>query len=207
LETVNFTESTVLQRDTESVSDVYFPEFGILSVSIRGTNGDSVQVSMVGNEGMVGIPLLLGATRSPFLVRTQQPGFAVRLSAGRFKEEVACGGALPTRLALYAQALLASTSQMILCNRHHPLEARFARFLLEIHDRVSGDAFTQTHESFAAQLGVRRATVTGAAGALKRAGLITAGVTRVRILNRAGLESAACECYGVVRKNLEEANG
>ena len=204
LETVPLVAGTILQEEGEPMPYVYFPQTGILSMLAHLEDGDSIEIAAVGNEGMVGVSVSLGATMSTNQVLTQVAGVASRLSARRFKAEFARGGRFTECIALYTNALLASSGQTIACNRFHHLDARCARWLLATHDRVPGDEFVLTHEFLALMLGVRRAGVTTAAGALQRAGLISYTQGHVRIRDRAGLERAACECYAVVRGNVEQ---
>jgi CRP-like cAMP-binding protein len=204
LESIPLTAGTILQEEGEPMAYVYFPQTGILSLLAHLEDGDSIEIAAVGYEGMVGVSVYLGATTSPNQVLVQVTGTAHRLPARRLRAETSRSGSLRDCIARYTNALLASSGQTIACNRFHHLDARCARWLLATHDRVSSDQFVLTHEFLALMLGVRRAGVTTAAGALQRAGLISYTQGHVTIRNRVGLEHAACECYAVVKGYLEE---
>jgi CRP-like cAMP-binding protein len=204
LETVALVAGSVLQEEGETTAHVYFPQTGILSLLAHLEDGDSIEISGVGNEGMVGVSVFLGVATAPAQVLAQVAGTSLRMTARRLRGETSRGGALHDRLGRYTHALLVSTAQTIACNRFHHLDARCARWLLATHDRVPGDEFVLTHEFLAMTLGVRRAGVTTAAGALQREGLISYAQGHVKILNRAGLEAASCECYRVVRATLDD---
>jgi CRP-like cAMP-binding protein len=193
----------VLIEPDELIRTVYFPETAVLSVMAVLSDGSTVQVNPVGCEGMAGWVVYLGAVSLPFEVVTLIPGTVLRMPAEALVARVARDGALLDRLHLYTQVLLTVRAQSEACNRLHPVEARLARRLLETHDRVSGDAFPLTQESLALMLGVARPSVTVAALALQRAGLIEYRRGHVRVLDRPGLESAACECYGIVRREFD----
>ena len=203
-EVLSLTAGTILQEEGEPTPYVYFPETSILSILAQLEDGNSIEVAGVGNEGMVGVSVFLGVIDAPAQVLVQVAGTAVRMASRRLRGETARGGDLHDTLARYSHALIASAGQTIACNRFHHLDARCARWLLTTHDRVPGDAFVLTHESLALMLGVRRAGVTTAAGALQTAGFISYSQGHVSVLDRAGLESAACECYRVVRAELDQ---
>ncbi len=205
LETISLSPGEILQEEGEPMTHVFFPKTGILSLLAHLRDGDSIETAAVGNEGMVGVSVYLGAPACPTQVLVQVLGTAFRLPARRLRAESARGGVLHEYLARYTNALLASSGQTIACNRFHHLDARCARWLLATHDRVPANEFVLTHESLALMLGVRRAGVTTAAGALQKAGLISYTKGHVTIRNREGLERMACECYDAVRSNLEDA--
>jgi CRP-like cAMP-binding protein len=157
-----------------------------------------------GNEGLVGLAALLGAEGSESQTLAEIPGTALRLPAAVLVAAVDAQPALRRLLLRYTQAYLTQVAQGAACNRLHGIEARCARWLLMTHDRVGGsDAFPLTQEFLAIMLGVRRAGVSVAAGALQDAGLIRYRRGGIRVLDRAGLEAAACECYGVVRRQYD----
>jgi CRP-like cAMP-binding protein len=140
-------------------------------------------------------------------VFVQVPGEAVRMEAGAFRQEIRAGGALRDVVRRYAQALLTQVGQSAACNRVHPIDERCARWLLMSHDRVSGDEIALTQEFLAEMLGVRRAGVTRAAGLLKRRKLIDYRRGKIRVLDRKGLEKAACECYTFIRSEHDRVVG
>jgi CRP-like cAMP-binding protein len=204
LEAVALPAGMILQQEGEPTAYVYFPETAILSILAHLEDGNSIEVARVGNEGMAGVSVFLGVANAPAQVLVQVAGSAFRLASRGLRAETSRGGALHDTLARYTHALLASAGQTIACNRFHHLDARCARWLLTTHDRVPGDRFILTHQSLARMLGVRRAGVTTAAGALQAAGFISFVQGHVTVLDRRGLETAACECYHVVRTELDE---
>jgi CRP-like cAMP-binding protein len=204
LEPVSLAIGEVLAEPGVPLAHVYFPETAILSVINRMADGAAVEVGTVGNEGLVGLAALLGAEASESQTLAQIPGTALRLPAALLAAEAAARPALRRLLDRYTQAYITQVSQGAACNRLHGIEARCARWLLMTHDRVGGaDAFPLTQEFLAIMLGVRRAGVSVAAGALQDAGLIRYRRGGIRVLDREGLEAAACECYGVVRRQFD----
>lgn len=186
----------VYSRDG-SLEYAYFPLDAVFSF-VTTTEDATVEVATVGNEGMLGLPAYLGSTVSPDDSFCQIPGRALSLPVGDLRE-LSLGGELHRLLGLYVQATFIHMAQNVVCNRLHSAEQRASRWLLMCHDRVGQDVFTLTHEFLAQMLGVRRATVTEAAGELRRRGLIDYGRGRITILDRAGLERNACECYQRIR--------
>jgi CRP-like cAMP-binding protein len=179
---------------------VYFPRTAVCSLLTPLLDEAPVESATVGCEGLVGVPVVLGAPTTHTQALTQVTGAAVRVEAGRFRQWLAAAdGALPLFLR-YAQVLLEQTAQSVACNRRHAMDERCARWLLATRDRVGSDSFMLTHEFLAAMLGVRRASVTVAAGMLQQAGLIRYSRGRVTVLDRERLEEASCECYRVVRE-------
>jgi CRP-like cAMP-binding protein len=176
-----------------------FLEDGICSIVVTMEDGSTIEVGIIGNDGLVGLPAVLGAGHSPNRCFIQIPGSGYAVKA-KILEEHSQDGSGQLRFALRrgAQALFAQTAQTAACNRVHELEERLARWLLMCHDRMQVDDLHITHEFLAMMLGTRRSSVTLAAGMLRKAGLIDH--TRVRIENRKGLEEAACECYAVIHE-------
>jgi CRP-like cAMP-binding protein len=161
----------------------------------------------VGREGVIGLPLFLGAEATHGRAVCQVAGEAWRLPAAAFREEAGRDGPLRERLLRYTQALFQQVAQTSGCNRLHAHEERCARWLLQIHDRVPGDAFRLTQEYLALMLGVARPSVTLVMGALQRAGLVAYHRGALTILDRAGLEAAACECYAITHQETERLLG
>jgi CRP-like cAMP-binding protein len=193
----------MLYRANGPIDHVYFPTSGVLSLIVIMADGGSVEVGTVGNEGFLGTPILLGADRSPTQVFCQVPGSSRRMRADVFVDEIAKSPAFRRACLRYTQGLLAMTAQSTACNKLHPVNERCARWLLITHDRVPGDEFPMTHEFLAMMLGTRRASVTVAAGTLQQAGLITYHRGHIRVLDRPGLEAASCECYALVRAEMD----
>jgi CRP-like cAMP-binding protein len=193
---------TVYELD-ERIVDVHFPTRGVLSHVHVKRGGGAVEVAAIGNEGMGGLPVFLGADRYPGRCFSQVPDTAVRLSAEAFTELAEPGTALHALLLRYAHALMIQMGQNAACNRLHRVENRCARWILTTHDRVEDDEFPLTQEFLAQMLGVRRPSVSTAASALQRAGLIRYSRGRLTVLDREGLLDAGCECYAVIQEHTE----
>jgi CRP-like cAMP-binding protein len=187
----------------DSITFVLFPLSGVFSLVMSQVGDDGVEVGTIGNEGMVGLPVFLGADSMPFVAFCQVPGPAYRLGVEAFREELGWGGTLATMLARYTQGFFNQIAQSAACNTQHPMEERLSRWLLMTHDRVGSDRFPLTHEFMAQMLGVRRATVTIALGMLQKAGLIRYSRGTVDIQDREGLENASCECYAIIKKEYD----
>jgi CRP-like cAMP-binding protein len=167
-------------------------------------NGSAIEVGTIGNEGVTGISVLLGAHASTNETFVQIPGTAHRVAADELVREIDARPALRHLLNLYAEAYLTQVAQTAACNRLHDIESRCARWLLMTHDRVGqAEQFPLKQEFLAIMLGVRRAGVSVAASALQDAGLIHYTRGSIRVLDRAGLEAVACECYGIVRQHFD----
>ena len=193
----------VLFEPGEPMRHVYFPESGIVSLVAMMRDGSMAEAGMVGREGLVGLPVFLGTGASPFRAVVQVPGTARRMDAAAFRAEVKRAGTLNGLVHRYVNAFVVHLGQSSACNSHHSVEQRCCRWLLLAQDRVGAGAFPLTHEFLAAMLGVRRTGVTEVAGNLQRAGLIRYSRGRVEILDRKGLEAAACECFRVIRAALD----
>jgi CRP-like cAMP-binding protein len=186
---------------------VYFPLDAVLSMAAVDRGGGSVEVGSVGCEGMTGLPVLLGAEQSPSRVGVQIGGEAERMEAAVLRREARRHEQFGRLLHLYAQAFMTQVAQSTACNRLHSAEQRLARWLLICRDRVGRDELPITQETMAVMLAVRRATVTEAAGALQRRGVIRYRRGVVVIVDRPGLEAATCECYGIVREEFDRLLG
>ena len=190
------------------IPSVYFPLHGVVSLISTLGDGTQVEVATIGNEGLIGLPLALYANTIPFTAFVQVPGEALRIDTtvfGRLLDEET--GAVRQLLYRYTQALFNQLAQHVVCNRLHRIAQRCARWLLMTHDRVGRDDFPLTHDFLALMLGVRRASVTEVAGRLQQAGLIRYRLGRLRVLDRAGLEAASCECYGVIKQEYDRLLG
>jgi CRP-like cAMP-binding protein len=193
-------------QPNQPIEAVYFPLDAVVSV-LAVAGGGVVEVGTIGEEGVVGLPVFLGAGTSPGMAFCQVPGRAERLAVKVFLREAQREGALRRRLQLYTQGFMVQVSQSTVCNRLHSAEQRLARWLLVVADRVGRDVFPLTHEFMAQMLGVRRATVTETAGALQRAGLISYRRGMITVRDRSRLEQAACECYPIVRDEFDRLLG
>jgi CRP-like cAMP-binding protein len=210
LEPVEITAHQVLWPADGPIHGVYFPRTAVCSLLTPLADEAPVESATVGCEGLVGVPVVLGARTTHTQGITQVAGAAARVDAGRFRDWLAGGAGADGALALflrYAQVLLEQTAQSVACNRRHEMDERCARWLLATADRVGEDSFVLTHDFLAAMLGVRRASVTVAAGMLQEAGLIRYSRGRVTVLDRERLEEASCECYRVVRAQHERLLG
>lgn len=171
----------------------------VVSLLVVASDGRQVQLATVGREGAVGIPTLLDDTRAVWRAMVQVPGPGFALSMDVLEREIERSSLFRQLLDRYTFALMSQVGQAVACNRLHPVEQRTARWLLLTHDRVGEDDFPMTHQFLAEMLGIRRASVTEAAGALQRRGLIEYHRGGRRIKDRRGLEEVSCECYEVVR--------
>jgi CRP-like cAMP-binding protein len=185
---------------------VYFPEDGVISIVSVMKDGQVVEVATVGNEGMIGLPVFLGATRTLGQAFCQVPGSAFRMKTEAFRE-FASKGKLRELMLRYTQCLFAQISQSAACNRLHLAEERFSRWILMTHDRVGGDDFSLTQDFLSQMLGVRRATVSEVAAQAQRDGLIRYHRGHMTIVNRKGLEERACECYAIIQSEFEQLIG
>src|SRR5215470_4899221 len=206
LDPVRLTVREVIYELDEPIRYVYFPLRGVVSVVVKSEPLGVVEVATIGNEGMVGIPILLGTDRAPMRSFVQIPGDALRMRAEALHEAVKDPD-FNRILHRYVQCFITQIAQSSACNRAHSLDERCARWLLMTHDRVKGDEFPLTQEFLGAMLGVRRAGVSVAAATMQRAGLIEYKRGVIRVLNRAGLEAASCECYGIVEAEYDRLLG
>jgi CRP-like cAMP-binding protein len=204
LETVPLTPKAVLHESDRPIDYVYFPISGIVSMLSRsdGQTG-SIEVGVVGREGMAGLPAFLGTGMSALRSIVQMSGQALRLKAKKISSAAVRGSTLHVLLLRYTHVFLTQVAQGVACNSLHPVEKRLCRWLLAVQDRSGVDCFPFTHEFLAAMLGVRRASVTEAARRLRRAGLIRYGGGQLTVEDRPGLEAAACGCYRMVQAEME----
>jgi len=197
----------VLQEAGEAIEFSYFPNTAMASVLNIMADGRSVEVGLAGKEGFVGLPLIAGFRTSPNRINTQAEGMAFRVDAEALREILQQCPELALHLLRYSQVMAMEVTQLAACNRLHEVDERLARWLLMSHDRIGTDALPLTQEFLAQMLGTRRSSVSVAASILQRAGLIKYARGHVTILNRPGLEEATCECYGVMRQQLENWQG
>ena len=186
---------------------VYFIETGVGSLVNTMANGDAAEVGTIGNEGMVGLPLVLGDDRAPTSVYVQVPGAGLRMTARLFTRELARSPSMRTVMLRYAHAVFNQVAQSAACNQFHTIQQRCCRWLLMTHDRMPSDEFLLTQEFLAMMLGVQRTGVTAAAGGLQRAGLITYKRGNVTIIDRQALVRRSCECYGVSKLEFDRLLG
>jgi CRP-like cAMP-binding protein len=191
----------------EPITQVYFPLTALVSLMIVLEDGKQVEMAAVGREGMAGLPVVLGSDSDGHVAMTQIPGRALRLDRETLRVVLAVAPELRAILGRYALVLLTQAGQAAACNGLHALAERAARWLLEAHDRVGSARFLLTQDFLASMLGVRRPSVTLAAGMLQQAGLITYHRGQVTILDRIGLEAASFECYAAIRRETDRLLG
>jgi len=193
----------VLYESGDVLRHVYFPTDSIVSLLYVLENGASAEISVVGNEGLIGIALFMGGETTPSRAIVQSAGNAYRLVGQHLKDEFHRNGELQLRLLRYTQALITQMAQTAVCNRHHSVDQQLCRWLLLSLDRLSSNQLTMTQELIANMLGVRREGVTEAAGKLHKLGVIRYVRGRITVLDRPKLEQLCCECYAVVKKEYD----
>ncbi len=196
-----------LYRARRPIRFVYFIESGVGSLVNTMANGDAAEVGTIGNDGVVGLPLLLGDDRAPTNVYVQVPGTGLRMTASLFVKELARSASMRMVMLHYAHAFFNQVAQSAACNQFHSIEQRCCRWLLMTHDRMQSDEFLLTQEFLAMMLGVQRTGLSTAAAALQRAGLIRYIRGEVTIVDRAGLIERSCECYGVSKNEFDRLLG
>jgi CRP-like cAMP-binding protein len=202
LEWVSILTHQVIYEANDDIEYVYFPISAMISLVSTLMDGSTIEVGIIGHEGMAGIPVFLGGTTGNHRVFVQVAGDAFRLKASILQAEFNQGSSLQKILLRYVQTRFAQTSQSVACNRFHTTEERLARWLLLVADAVFKDEFLLTQEFIGQMVGVRRVGVTVAAGNLAQLGLIRYTRGKIEIVNRLRLEDFSCECYGVIRNEF-----
>jgi CRP-like cAMP-binding protein len=190
----------VVHEPNELFKYIYFPTDGVVSVLCVMEDGQQAEVSAIGREGMIGSALTLGVDRTPARAIVQIQGAAIRMEAADFAKSVAHDPVMSALLGRYIQSLVVHSSQTIACNELHTIQQRFARWLLQVSDCMNSPEFTLTQEFMSQMLMVRRASVSVVAYRMKKSGLITYRRGKIRVLDRAALEAASCECYQAVEQ-------
>jgi CRP-like cAMP-binding protein len=193
----------VLYESGDALRHVFFPTDAIVSLLYVMESGSSAEISVVGNEGMVGIAVFMGGESTPSRAIVQSAGYAFRLSGSQFKNEVNRHAELLQLMLRYTQALITQMAQTAVCNRHHSIDQQLCRWLLLSLDRLPSNQLTMTQELIANMLGVRREGVTDAAGKLQKLGVIEYSRGHITVLDRPQLEQLCCECYAVVKKETD----
>jgi CRP-like cAMP-binding protein len=206
-QSVSLPAGQVLYESGGRLDHIYFPTTAVISCLYTMRDGSIAEMALVGNDGLIGISLLLGADANPHRAVVQISGDALRIPAKIIQNEFARGGQLQRVLLLYTQGLLTQISQRAVCNCLHSVEQRLCHWLLLCHDRVAGAEILMTHEYIANMLGGRRESVTVAAGHLQDAGLIHYSRGRITVEDRDGLERLSCECYRTVEDEIERLLG
>jgi CRP-like cAMP-binding protein len=203
LERVSFAVGEVVYESGELLNYIYFLTTAIISLLYMMENGSSAEMSIAGNEGLVGIALFMGGNTVPHRAVVLSAGYALRMKTRALQEEFARGGMFQRLLLRYTQALMTQMAQTAVCNRLHTVEQQLCRLLLLSRDRLYTDEVVMTQELIANMLGVRREGVTHAAHRLQKNGLISYARGHITILDRCGLEAVVCECYDVVREEYD----
>ena len=193
----------VLYESGDVLQHVYFPIDSIVSLLYVLENGASAEISVVGNEGLIGIALFMGGETTPSRAIVQSAGQAYRLIGRHLKDEFHRNGPMQLISLRYTQALITQMAQTAVCNRHHSVDQQLCRWLLLSLDRLSSNQLTMTQELIANMLGVRREGVTEAAGKLHKLGIIRYARGKITVMNRPVLEKRCCECYAVVKKESD----
>jgi CRP-like cAMP-binding protein len=199
LELVPLTLGEVLYESGETMSHAYFPIDGIISLLYVMKNGESAEIAIVGNEGMIGIALFMGGESTMSRAIVQNAGHAYRMKAQVLKDEFHSGGALGRPLLMFTSALITQMVQTAACNRHHTVDQQLCRWMLLSLDRLPSNRLGMTEKLIGNMLGIERAKVSEATGALNEAGLVHYNNGEITVLDRRGVEKRACECYGVVK--------
>ncbi len=203
LELVPLPLGKVLYESGDTLRSVYFPTDSIVSLLYVMESGASAEISVVGNEGLIGISLFMGGESTPSRAIVQSAGSAYRLLGQRLKDEFNRHGELLQLMLRYTQSLITQMAQTAVCNRHHSVDQQLCRWLLLSLDRLAGNKLTMTQELIANMLGVRREGVTEAAGKLQKLGVIEYSRGHITVLDRPKLELLSCECYAVVKKETD----
>lgn len=203
LELIDLPLGHCLYESGDKLKHVVFPTNSIISLIYVMENGDSAEISVIGNEGILGTPLFLGGDSTPHRAVVQSAGSAYRLSAQLLKEEFNRNTNLHRLLLSYTQSLMTQMAQTAVCNRHHSVDQQLCRWLLLSLDRIPTNVLTMTQELIANMLGVRREGVSVAAAKLQKLGVIEYHRGRLTIIDRAKLETLSCECYDVVKRECD----
>ena len=206
LRDVHFKIGEIVYQPEEAIESVYFINSGICSWLATLEDGNTVEAGVIGPEGVAGVPVLLGASSTPNQGLAQADLLVSRISSRDVITEFRKGGELNRMILRFVHSMFTQVAQTAACNRLHTLDQRLARWLLMTHDRTIGDSCPLTQEFLSRMLGVRRAGVSVAANSLRQNGLIDYHRSDIRILDRKGLEDAACECYEIVRQEYDESH-
>ena len=203
MEPVDFSLNQVLYESGKTPAYMYFPTTAIVSLLYMTQNGASSEVAVVGNDGVVGISLLLSGSNSPNQALVQSAGKGYRMRAQAAKNAINRDGAMLNILLRYSQAMITQMTQTAVCNRHHSIDQQLCRRLLLSLDRLSSNQIAMTQEMLSSMLGVRRESVTDAALKLQQAGVISYKRGLITVLDREGLESRSCECYAIAKNEQD----
>jgi len=207
LEEVQLPLKKILYEPGETPNAVYFPNHAMVSLVATMEDGATVEVGLVGIEGVIGLPIVLGGRATVYQAIVQLPGTGTKLDADVFRAEFERGEQLQRLVLLYTQALLTQVSQNAVCNRLHTIDERLSRWLLSVQDCLEADELPLTQEFISQMLGTRRASVTVSAGNLQEQSIIRYSRGKITILNRERLKQSSCECYSVIRNEFDRLLG
>jgi CRP-like cAMP-binding protein len=207
LEHVRLERGEIIYRADQKIERVYFPEDAVIAMVDTAADGSTVEVGVIGHEGLVGINIFLGGAATPDKAIVQLAGGAYTMKSKDLRKETRFGSPLQRLLLDYTRTFLSVISQSVACSQHHDVVQRLARWLLTMHDYAGKGEILMVHDSIAAMLGVRRVSVTDAASELQSAGLIHYRRGRILVLNKAGLAKKSCECYRFIRRQYESLHG
>ena len=202
LTAVSLLPGDVLYNSGEKIHYAYFPVTAIISLKYATESGSSLEIAGVGYEGIVGFALYMGSETTTSSAIVQTAGIAYRITRAALKKEFDLSGTFQCRLLRYTHELMMQIGQTAVCNRHHSIEEQLCRWLLNTLDRLTSQNMVLTQDLISTMLGVRREAITEAAGRLQTAGFISYRRGHISVIDRAGLESRACECYGALKKNV-----
>ncbi len=204
MEHVELKRGAILYRANQKIEHVYFPEDAVVAMVDTMANGRTVEVGIIGSEGLVGINIFLGGVTTPDKAVVQIPGGALRMRSRELRREIRFGSPLQRLLLRYTQAFVAVISQSVACCEHHSVEQRLARWLLTMHDYTRPREFSMSHRSIAAMLGARRSGVSVAAAVFRKLGLISYRRGRIMVLDKPGLELKSCECHQFIKQQYAD---
>lgn len=207
LEHVELKRGEIVYRADQEIEEVYFPEEAVIAMVDTTVDKQTVEVGIIGREGIVGINIFLGGAVTPDRAIVQLPGGAMKMKSKYLRKEVRFGSPLQRLLLNYTRTLLTVISQSVACSQHHSIDQRVARWLLTMNDYAGSREFLMIHDSIAAMLGVRRVSISEAAGALQKAALISYRRGRISVLDKTGLGKRSCECYRFIQRQYESLYG
>jgi len=202
LELVHLPAGRLIYDCGQRITHVYFPVTAVVSLMLLMKSGATMEIASVGDEGLVGLPVVMGGDAMPSRAEVRTGGLAYRIKASDLKQDFSDLAPLRSAILMYAQTLLTQVSQSSACNRHHSVSQQLCRWLLLALDRTKSDQLSITHQSIANMLGVRREGVTEATGKLEQAGIISHMRGRITVVDRKRLEAACCECYSIVSEEF-----
>lgn len=203
LQHVDLKLGDVIYTAGDTIEYVYFPETAVVSLLSTLQNGDTTEVGLIGREGMVGLSVFLGGSITPERALVQLTGTAMKMPASVLTGALKLGSTIQLQLLRYTRSFLALVTQSVICSQHHSLEARFARWLLMMHDYSESDTLNLTHEMVSGMIGTRRAGVSMATRELRQQKLIKSARGAITILDRDALERVACECYAIIHEEFD----